>query len=75
MDTDKPHSLHPKTHLFTVRVWLEVLSLDRCEVRVQVRHIESGETRYFRDGWSLLVYLLIKVLEVERASNAGDDSS
>lgn len=63
MDTYEPHQLHPKSHLFTVRVWVEAFSDGEEEVRMQVKHVLSGETRYFRD-WALLVtYLLAKLQE------------
>ncbi len=63
MGNYEPHQLHPKSHLFTVRVWMEVFGDDEKEVRMQVKHVLSGETRYFRD-WSLLVtYLLAKLEE------------
>ncbi len=60
MDTHEPHQLHPQSHLFTVRLWAEAFGEGQREVRMQVKHVLSGETRYFRD-WSLLVtYLLEK---------------
>ena len=74
METQKPHSLYPKTHLFTVRLWTEALGHGQEDVRMQVKHVLSGETRYFRDGWLLLTYLLTKMQEVECASGAGEDS-
>lgn len=37
---------HPRTHLFTVRLWVEPLGDEQGE-RMQVRHVLSGETRYF----------------------------
>ena len=74
METNQPYSRHPKTHLFTVRLWVEVLSHDQGEVRMQVKHVQSGEIRYFRDGWLLLTYLLTKVQEVACEHDARDDS-
>lgn len=71
MDTEKPQLLHPQTHLFTVRLWIEALGQGQGEVRMQVRHILSGETRYFRDERLLLTYLLGKVQEIERESGEG----
>ncbi len=55
-------------HLFTVRVWYELLEADDWEVRMQTRHILSGETRYFRE-WSLLAAYLVSKLDT-----VGDDS-
>ncbi len=45
------------THLFTVRMWAEALDRERAEWRGQVRHVTSGETRYFRDWPALLAFL------------------
>ena len=43
-----------RSHLFTVRVWLEELDDGRHEWRGQAAHVMSGETGYFR-RWSNLV--------------------
>ncbi|MDA8335988.1 MAG: hypothetical protein M0Z41_13570 [Peptococcaceae bacterium] len=37
------------TELFTVRLWREMVNGDRGETRGEVRHVVSGETRYFGD--------------------------
>jgi hypothetical protein len=55
----------PHSHLFTVRVWPEKLSADVVEIRFEVRHILTGETRIFREGEPLLAYLLAKLATVE----------
>lgn len=47
----------PPTHLFMVRVWLEDLGDGKTEWRGQVKHVLSGEVRYFRDWAALAVYL------------------
>lgn len=57
--TDDPWS---HSQLYTVRVWYELLEADDWEVRMQARHILSGETRYFRE-WSLLAAYLVSKLE------------
>ncbi len=44
----------PRTHLFLVRVWQEDLGDGKIEWRGQVKHVMSGEVRYFRD-WATLV--------------------
>lgn len=75
MDTDKPQPLHLQAHLFTVRLWVEELGDGQTEVRMQVRHTVSGETRYFRDGGLLLTYLLTKVQEIEQESGTGQSNS
>jgi hypothetical protein len=45
------------SQLFTLRVWAEPLDHGQTELRVQVRHVLSGETRYFREWPTLLKYL------------------
>ncbi len=61
MDVHELFQLHPQAHLFTVRLWIEEMGNGQQEARMQVKHILSGETRYFRE-WTLLVaYLLAKV--------------
>lgn len=63
MDIYELPECHLRSHLFTVRLWVEEFDDDQAEVRVQVKHVLSGETRYFRD-WSLLMtYLLTKLRE------------
>ncbi|GAB4411712.1 MAG: hypothetical protein Fur0044_05820 [Anaerolineae bacterium] len=47
----------PRSHLFTVRVWLEELSYGQTEWRGQVQHVLSGKSRYFRNWASLLAFL------------------
>jgi hypothetical protein len=70
METEQLPPLHPQTHLFTVRLWVEVLGYGQGEVRMQVKHVLSGETRYFRDGGELMTYLLTKVQDMEQESGS-----
>ena len=56
MDTGQQHS-----QLFTVRLWTEELGDGRREWRGQVRHVTSGETRYFRE-WPTLIAWLVAML-------------
>ncbi len=49
------------SELFTVRLWHEPLGQGRSEWRGQVRHVLSGETRYFRD-WPMLVACMQEML-------------
>jgi chemotaxis methyl-accepting protein methylase len=49
------------SQLFSVRLWPEDLGDGRAEWRGQVRHLASGETRYFRE-WPALVAFLQDVL-------------
>jgi hypothetical protein len=55
------NQLHHRSHLFTVRLWLEELGDGRAEWRGQVQHVTSGETHYFRE-WSALLALLLAML-------------
>lgn len=64
MSTNPPQ---PRTHLFTVRLWVEPLADDQEEIRMQVQHVLSGETRYFRDWAEVVTFLLERVRKNERA--------
>jgi hypothetical protein len=62
MDTSDQH---PRSHLFTVRVWQEEVGHNQTEWRGKVQLITDGNVRYFR-GWEVLVPLLLTMLsEVE----------
>ncbi|MFN8493473.1 MAG: hypothetical protein U0350_38090 [Caldilineaceae bacterium] len=75
MNTSAQHYLHPPTHLFTVRLWMEEFGHGEGEVRIQVKHVLSGETHYFREWEPLITYLLVKMEEVENdASSKGADA-
>jgi len=50
-----------QTHLFIVRVWHEDLGDGKSEWRGQVKHVLSGEVRYFR-GWQILIDFLKTML-------------
>lgn len=52
---------HSNSHLFTVRVRLEAPEEDHREWRGELRHIPSGEVRYFR-GWVALIPLMLDIL-------------
>ena len=54
-------SQHPRSHLFTVRVWQEDLGEGQTEWRGQVHLVTSGDVRYFRE-WSTLAPLLVTML-------------
>ncbi len=47
--------------LFSIRLWPEALGDGQAEWRGQVRHLPSGETRYFRE-WPALIAFLQDVL-------------
>ena len=50
----------PWTHsqLFTLRVWVERLDAEHREVRMQVRHVLSGETHFFCDWTAVTAYMM-----------------
>jgi hypothetical protein len=56
--TDDPWS---RSRLFTVRIWREQMARNVQEVRIQVRHVLSGETRYFSAWPPLIDFLLAKL--------------
>ena len=68
MKPHEPLQVQPRSHLFTVRLWQEEVCTDRYEVRLQVRHVVSGETRYFRHWHDAVTYLLMKLHEFEASS-------
>jgi hypothetical protein len=43
--------------LFTIRLWPEDLGAGQAEWRGQVRHLPSGETRYFREWPALAAFM------------------
>jgi hypothetical protein len=54
-----------------VRLWIEPLGNQQSEVRMQVKHLLSGETRYFRTWSEVVVFLLAKIQAVD-AENRGE---
>jgi hypothetical protein len=58
MPPDQPH---PRTHLFTIRIWIEPLGCDQDEVRMSVTHVLSEETHYFRTWLGVMDFLLAKL--------------
>jgi hypothetical protein len=69
----QPDQGHPHTHLFTVRLWVEPLGDDQREVRMQVKHLLSGETHYFRTWAEVVTFLLAKIqaLEIDNPGKGG----
>ncbi len=59
-------------HLFTVRLWLEDLGEGRTEWRGKMKHVLSGEVRYFRD-WPTLIALLQALLAEAEKNLAGTE--
>lgn len=66
MDQDQPY--HP-SHLFTVRLWPEEVDAGQIEWRGEIRHVMSGDARYFRD-WPTLVSHLQAMLPDSGADQA-----
>jgi hypothetical protein len=53
----------PRSHLFTVRLWLEPLGDGQAEWRGKVQHVPSGEAQYVRD-WSTLKAFLERLVQI-----------
>lgn len=49
------------SHLFTIRVWIEDDADNQMQCRGKLKHIPSGEIRYFR-GWTSLIPLMLNLL-------------
>lgn len=66
----------PRSHLFTVRLWLEELGNDQTEWRGKVQHVTSGEVRYFRDWPALIAFLqmLLSTLEANSLTSSGPEN-
>jgi hypothetical protein len=69
MPPDQPH---PRTHLFTIRVWIEPIGCDQGEMRLRVTHVLSGETRYFRTWPDVVNFLLAKLQAALANSTKGE---
>ena len=54
-------SRSPPTAILTLRLWREPLGNDRSEWRGEIKHLTTGETRYFR-RWEEIVELLPAML-------------
>ena len=59
----EPSGEHAATlsQLFTLRVWWEETEEQQVEVRMQVRHVLTGETRYFGSAEGMLAYVTDKL--------------
>jgi hypothetical protein len=60
-------------HLFTLRLWQEVLNDEQVEWRGEVKNTKTGETRYFRD-WQVLAHLLPTMVAEPAARDSLDIS-
>ncbi len=56
-----------RSSLFTIRLWQENVGSGTEEVRMQVRHVLSGETHCFREWARLIEYLEYKLQEPDQA--------
>jgi hypothetical protein len=61
---------HPYSHLFTLRLWEEVLGEGKTEWRGRVQELASGETAFFRD-WPGLVATLTRLIAKSAAATEG----
>ncbi len=46
-----------RSHLFTLRLWVEDVGNGRTEFRGTLKHVLTGETQHFRDWETLNRYL------------------
>lgn len=60
---------HSRSHLFIVRVWVQDLGDGKTEWRGQVKHVMSGEVRYFREWATLVNHLLAMSSFLEELHN------
>ena len=65
MDTEQ----RDRSHLFTVRLWLEPVGVQEREVRGEVRHVLSGDTCSFRCLSGLTMWLSAYCDEEEEEEN------
>jgi len=50
-----------RSHLFTLRLWVEPSAAHPEQMRFRVHHVPSGEVRYFRD-WSALTQFVLAIV-------------
>lgn len=62
------------SQLFMLRLWLEDLGGGQTDWRGKVQHVNSGETRYFRD-WPTLQAFLENLLRWEQEPNVQDNGN
>jgi hypothetical protein len=64
-----------KSHLFTVRYWLETLGNGQTDWRGKVQYVNSGEVRYFRDCQTLNEFIetILQNLASDEISQGGPD--
>lgn len=64
---------HVESQLFTIRVWLETDADNQRQWRGKLRHVPSGEIRYFR-GWAALIPLILDMLNRSITAKDAPDS-
>lgn len=68
--TDDKDPPQPRSQLFTVRLWRDTEQTDERAPYMQVRHVLTGETRYFSAWPPLIDYLLSKLDSLPRSQEA-----
>jgi hypothetical protein len=58
----------PTAHLFVLRLWLVSSNAPQPEWRGRLQHVNSGETRYFRE-WRALITQLQALLNIQAAAS------
>ena len=53
-DDDDQHQPQPRSQLFTLRIWRDAEQAGDLAPYMQVRHVLTGETRYF-SAWPPLI--------------------
>ncbi|MBV7338787.1 hypothetical protein KFU94_63325 [Chloroflexi bacterium TSY] len=66
---------HRRTHLFTVRLWIEQIDEDCAEARGRVQHVLNGDVCYFRTWRELTTFFdrMLQELEGPYAIQGGDN--
>ena len=75
--TGETGSSTKESHLFMLRLWREDLGSGQTDWRGRVQHINSGETRYFRDWPTLKVFMerLLRQIDLEENPANGMDET
>jgi hypothetical protein len=63
-----------RTHLFTLRLWVEPLAADHAEIRGRVQHVLTGEALYFRTWPALLAFVEERLAELEAKHSESGES-
>lgn len=60
------------SQLFVLRIWAEEMGDGRFEIRGQIKHIQSGEVKYYREWSSLQKFLMRRLLSEGAVDVKGD---